>query len=75
MAQLLVDFDGPSLNSLSEFITKSDPQQILTLFQDDSSRNINENVSLLELARFRILLSERQVTTKANRLMKKSSSI
>ncbi|CAF3524144.1 unnamed protein product [Rotaria socialis] len=75
MAQLLVDFDGPSLNSLSEFITKSDPQQILTLFQDDCSRNINENVSLLELARFRILLSERQVTTKANRLMKKSSSI
>ncbi|CAF3990233.1 unnamed protein product [Rotaria magnacalcarata] len=75
MAQLLVDFDGPSLNSLSEFITKSDPQEILTLFQDDCSRNINENVSLLELARFRTLLNERQLATGANRLMKKTSSI
>ncbi|CAM4807500.1 unnamed protein product [Rotaria magnacalcarata] len=75
MAQLLVDFDGPSLNSLSEFITKSDPQEMLTLFQDDCSRNINENVSLLELARFRTLLNERQLATGANRLMKKTSSI
>jgi hypothetical protein len=68
MARLLADFDGPSLFSLNELITKSDPQQILTSFQEDSLRRINENISLLELARFRALLNERQ------QLMEKDSN-
>jgi hypothetical protein len=59
MARLLADYDGSSLDSLSELMTKSDPQQILNLFQEDSIRRINENISLLELARFRSLLNER----------------
>jgi len=63
MARLLVDFDGPSLNSLGELITKTDPQQILTLCQEDSLRRINENISLLELARLRTLLNEIQQPT------------
>jgi hypothetical protein len=45
---------------LGELIGKSDPQQVLTLFQEDSLRRINENISLLELARFRTLLNEKQ---------------
>jgi len=66
MARLLADFDGLSLNSLGELIRKSDPQQILTLFQEDSLRRLNENISLLELARFRTLLNERQQLIKKN---------
>jgi hypothetical protein len=60
MARLLGDFDGPNLNSLGELITRSDPQQILTLFQEDSLRRINESISLIELARLRTLLNEKQ---------------
>ena len=59
MARLLSDFDGPSLISLHEFMTNSDPQQILTLFQQDSHRRLHDNISLLELARFRTLLNQR----------------
>jgi hypothetical protein len=73
MARLLADFDGSSLNSLSELVLGSDSQQILTLFQEDSLRRTNENISLLELARFRALLNERQqimkkCTDKRNRV-------
>ncbi|CAF2653370.1 unnamed protein product [Rotaria sp. Silwood2] len=69
MARLLINFDGPSLNSLYELIIRSEPEQILKLFQDDCLRNINENISLLELARFRTLLNEQQ------RLITKSCNI
>jgi hypothetical protein len=73
MARLLSDFDGPSLNSLSELIVEADPQQVLSLLQDDSLRRIHQNISLLEVARFRVLLVEklpavrnRQVTKEDN---------
>jgi hypothetical protein len=66
MARLLTDFDGPSLISLTELITQNDSQQILTLLQDDSLRKINENISLLELARLRSLLNKRQKPIKKN---------
>jgi hypothetical protein len=66
MTRLLTDFDGPSLSSLAELITQNDSQQILTLFQDDSLRKINENISLLELARLRSLLNKRQKPNKKN---------
>ena len=67
MARLLSDFDGPSLNSLSELITESDPRQILNLLQDDALRRIHENVSLLEVARLRILLAERTLSSEARK--------
>ena len=60
MARLLVEFDGRSLNSLGEFLADSNPHQILTFFQEDSHRKLHENISLLELARFRTLLQQRQ---------------
>jgi hypothetical protein len=66
MARLLADFDGPSLNSLNELIMENDSQQLLTLFQEDSLRRINENISLLELARFRTLLNTKQQPLKKN---------
>ncbi len=69
MARLLADFDGASLNSLSELITGSDPQHVLTLFQEDASRRINESISLLELARFRSLLTEKQRLLKSKQLI------
>jgi hypothetical protein len=75
MARLLADFDGSSLDSLSELITRSDPQQVLTLFQEDSLRRINEHISLLELARFRSLLHERQRLIEAQQQIKQNSSL
>ena len=56
LAHLLFNFDGPNLLSLSEFIFKSDLNQVLYLLQEDSLRQTNESISLLELARFRTLL-------------------
>ncbi|CAF1563988.1 unnamed protein product [Rotaria sp. Silwood1] len=75
MARLLTDFDGPSLNNLYDLIVRTEPQQILSLFHDDCSRKINESISLLELARFRTLLNERQGSIKVNKLIKKSNII
>ena len=68
MARLLFDFNGPGLNSLNELLVHCDPQQILNLLQDDSQRRIHENISLLEVARFRTLLSERIQSTPVRQL-------
>ncbi|CAF3982807.1 unnamed protein product [Rotaria sordida] len=75
MARLLSHFDGPSLNNLYELMIESEPRQILELFQDDCLRNINERISVLELARFRTLLNEQQESIKVNRLMNKRNII
>jgi hypothetical protein len=74
MARLLVDFDGSSLNSLAELITQNDSHQILVLFQEDALRKINENISLLELARLRSLFKERQASIKKNNYILNSLS-
>lgn len=75
MTRLLADFDGPSLISLKDFMIKIDSKQILSLFQDDCHRQINESVSLLELARFRTLLNKQQEPTQVHCLVKKSGNI
>ena len=54
---------------------KSALQQILTFFRNDALCGINQNISLLELARFRTLLNERKDFTAVNRLIKKGTNI
>ncbi|CAF1022810.1 unnamed protein product [Adineta ricciae] len=68
MARLLFDFDGPSLNSLNELLVHCNPEQSLNLLQDDSQRRIHENISLLEMARFRTLLSKQTQSTPVRQL-------
>ncbi|CAF2670859.1 unnamed protein product [Rotaria sp. Silwood2] len=53
MARILLDMDGLNLIYFSEYMIKSEPQHILSLLQQDSLRRINENVSLIEISRFR----------------------
>ncbi|CAF1307360.1 unnamed protein product [Rotaria sordida] len=61
MARILSGMDGLNLIYLSEYIIKSEPQQILSLLQHDSLRRINENISLIEISRFRTLIERKNL--------------
>ena len=63
MARILSDVDGPSLIYLSEYIMRSEPQQILLSLQQDSHQRANEVLSLVELARFRSLIEKEELVT------------
>jgi hypothetical protein len=72
MAHILSDVDGPGLIYLSEYIMNGEPQQILLLLQQDSNRRANEDLSLIELARFRSLIEREGLVTMASvKLVKK----
>ncbi|CAF3937458.1 unnamed protein product [Rotaria sordida] len=63
MARILTDVDGSSLIYLNEYIMNGEPQQILSLLQQDSHQHANEVLSLVELARFRSLIEKKGLTT------------
>jgi len=74
MSRLLIDYDGRCLSSLNEFMSINNHEQILNLFQEDAQRRINEDISLIEFARFRVLLKDKLQTTKLNNLFLKMFS-
>ncbi|CAF1140287.1 unnamed protein product [Rotaria sp. Silwood1] len=61
MTRILSGMDGLSLMYFSEYMIKSEPQQILSLLQQDSLRRINESVSLIEVSRFRTLIERKNL--------------
>ena len=63
MACILSDMDGLNLIYFSEYVIKSEPQQILSLLQHDSLRHTNENISLIEVSRFRTLIDRKNLVT------------
>ena len=60
MSRLFVDCDGCSLVYLSNYLRDGQTHQMLSLLQEDSIRRINENISLIELARFHSLIDRRR---------------
>ncbi|UJR22664.1 hypothetical protein I4U23_025703 [Adineta vaga] len=56
--RLLDGCDGRSLVYLHSYIKAGDTQQILSLLQQDSLRLTNQNISLIELCRFRSMMDE-----------------
>lgn len=66
MARILSDVDGLSLIYLSEHMISSEPQQILSLLQQDSRLRTNEVLSLVEVARFRSLIEKQGIATMAS---------
>ena len=64
MAHILSDTDGLSLIYLSQYIVNGEPQQILSLLQQDSLRH-NQTLSLVDISRFRSLI-EREGLAKLN---------
>ena len=60
MTRLLTGCDGRSLVYLNRFMKINDSEQILKLLQSDAHRRIGEDVSLIELSRFRSLMDSRQ---------------
>jgi hypothetical protein len=60
MSRLLTNCNGRSLVYLNDFITNGQPQQILSLLQEDSLRRIGETLSLIELSCFRSLMAEQK---------------
>ena len=58
MTQLLSNMDGPGLAYFSEYLIKNEPQQILALLQQDTLRLTHENLSLIEISRFRSLIEK-----------------
>jgi hypothetical protein len=75
IARLLFDFDGVSLVHLNKYLSDGDSQDIIKLLDEDSLRRTNQNLSLVELARFQSLveLEERQVC-KSKRLKKRTKT-
>ena len=63
MARILFRMDGRSLIYFSEYIIKSEPQQIISLLLQDSLRRLNENISLIEISRFRSLIERKGLVT------------
>ncbi len=66
MSRLLTDCDGRSLVYLSKYMKSCQTQQILNLLQEDSVRRTKQNVSLIELSRFRSLMDEQRRLLKLN---------
>ncbi|CAF3001944.1 unnamed protein product [Rotaria sp. Silwood2] len=66
MASIMSDIDGLSLIYLSEYMISGEPQQILSLFQQDSLQRSNQSVSLLELSRFRSLIERNDLASLAS---------
>ncbi|CAF1228976.1 unnamed protein product [Adineta ricciae] len=58
LSRVFANFDGSSLIHMYEFIEKLDPQQVVTMLQDDSVRRTNQNLSLVELSHFRSLMKQ-----------------
>ncbi|CAF0869668.1 unnamed protein product [Rotaria sp. Silwood1] len=78
MARLLCDYDGRSLIYFNEYLTKVNPQQMLTFLQEDSLRRTNQSLSVVELARFRSIYDKHQQSlvqsTTANERKKENDS-
>ncbi|CAF4113270.1 unnamed protein product [Rotaria sordida] len=62
MTRILSDMNGLNLIHFSEFMIKSEPQQILSLLEQDSLHRINEHISLIEVSRFRTLIERKNLT-------------
>jgi hypothetical protein len=60
MSRLLVGCDGRSLIYLNRYIKSGQIQQILNLLQEDSLRQINQSISLIELSRFHSLMDHQK---------------
>ncbi|CAF4059078.1 unnamed protein product [Adineta steineri] len=60
MPRLLNHCDGRSLVYLLKYIDVSQPEQILSLLQEDSLRLINQNISLIELSRFHSMMHQQK---------------
>lgn len=65
MAELLRDVDGPSLIQFSQFLVDADSQQILSSLQKDCQTKLNEDLSLVELARFQSLIKKRRNSSRS----------
>jgi hypothetical protein len=60
MSRLLFDYNGLSLIYLNKYLANVNSELILKLLQEDSLRRTNQNLSLVELARFQTLVDEQQ---------------
>jgi hypothetical protein len=60
MSRLLCDYNGLSLVYLNKYLANGNSELILKLLQEDSLRRTNQNLSLVELARFQTLVDEQQ---------------
>jgi hypothetical protein len=62
MSHLLTNCDGRSLFYLNKYIKNGRSQQILNLLQEDSLRQINQSISLIELSRLHSLMDRQEKT-------------
>ena len=59
MARLLAGTNGRSLLYLHELISRRSSDQVLASFEQDAARQNEETISLIEIARFRALMDEK----------------
>ncbi|CAF0761023.1 unnamed protein product [Adineta ricciae] len=72
-SRLLCDYNGSNLMNLNRYLSTSEPQVILKFLQDDAIEKTNQNLSLIEFARFQDLLGQQiSYSKKFNRRQKPS---
>ncbi|CAF1228996.1 unnamed protein product [Adineta ricciae] len=73
ISRLLCDYNGSNLMNLNRYLSTSEPQEILKFLQGDAIQKTNQNLSLIEFARFQDLLSQQISNSKKfNRRQKPS---
>jgi hypothetical protein len=60
MSRLLVDCDGRSLVYLNKYMKYGQPQEVLSMVQEDLRRRTNEKLSLIELSCFHSLMDQQR---------------
>jgi hypothetical protein len=60
MSRLFVNCDGGSLLYLNKYMNHCEPQEVLSLLQEDSRRRTNESLSLIELSCFHSLIDQQK---------------
>ena len=63
MARILAGMDGLGLIYFGEHMMNNDSQQIVSSLQQDSLRLTNQNVSMIEISRFRSLMEKENIST------------
>jgi len=75
MSQFLANCDGRGLLYLNDFIKNGETKQVINLLQDESLRQTNENLSLVELSYFRSLIDQQKHICKSKSIRRSTRRI
>jgi hypothetical protein len=75
MSRFLANCDGRGLLYLNDFIKNGETKQVLNLLQDESLRQTDESLSLVELSYFRSLIDQQKYIYKSKSIRRSTRRI